>query len=157
MNRIVHSQIVPLKDVPLDDSEVREGQRRLDVLVVDDEPVIADTLAMILSKSGYRTKSAYAGKSALELAREHRPRLLITDVIMPGMTGIDLALTVERVVPSCKVLLFSGQAATVDLLVKAREMGRDYTIVSKPIHPADMIKRVAEYVQPVEDRVAVIN
>jgi len=158
MRRTVHSQIVPLKDVPLDDSELRGGHDPLDVLVVDDERVIADTLATILSRSGYRTKAAYDGSSGLRMARAYRPRLLITDVIMPGMTGIELALTVEMVVPSCKVLLFSGQAATVDLLAKARERGRDYTILSKPIHPADMIKRVAEYVQIVEDgRLAMIN
>ena len=146
MKRTLQSQIVPLKDVPRE----RDGEQRLDVLVVDDEQIIADTLAVILSKSGFRTMAAYEGRSAIEIARKYRPALLITDVVMPQMTGIELALALETFVPDCKVLLFSGQAATVDLLAKAREMGREYTILSKPIHPADMIRRVSEYVQPAQ-------
>src|ERR1700752_4711864 len=98
MKRTVHSQIVPLKDVPQDDSEEREGTRGIDVLVVDDEQIIADTLAMILAKNGYRTMAAYEGNGALEVARLNRPALVITDVVMPGMTGIELALALEVLV-----------------------------------------------------------
>jgi DNA-binding NtrC family response regulator len=158
MKLTLHSQIVPLEEVPKESSPERDAKQKLDVLVVDDEPVIADTLAMILSKSGYRVMAAYGGDSAMEIAREYRPALLITDVVMPGMTGIELALALETVVPECKVLLFSGQAATVDLLAEAREKGRDFTIVNKPIHPADMIRRVSEYVQPAaQDSYATVN
>ena len=158
MKRILHSQVIPLEDVPLEDSQRTDGSRGLDVLVVDDELIIADTLAMILSRSGYRAGAAYDGSSAMQLARLHRPGLVITDVVMPGMTGIELALALETTVPECKVLLFSGQATTIDLLWKAREMGRDFTILSKPIHPADMIRRVSEYIQPaMHDSYATVN
>jgi DNA-binding NtrC family response regulator len=158
MKRTLHSQIVPLKDVPQDASQRREEQRPVDVLVVDDEQTIADTLAMILSKTGYRVRVAYDGSRALAIAREERPRLVITDVVMPGMSGIELALAVETLLPETKVLLFSGQAATVDLLAEARRKGRDFAIVTKPIHPTDMIRRVSEYVLPVsDDRLATIN
>ena len=158
MKRTLQTQIVPLKDVPQDGSEERDGKRRLDVLVVDDEQIIADTLAMILTMSGFNAMVAYEGTSALEIAREHRPALLISDVVMPGMTGIELALALETLVPECRVLLFSGQAATVDLLAEARAMGRDYAILSKPIHPSDMIQRVSEFVQPeFQDSYATVN
>jgi CheY-like chemotaxis protein len=158
MKRTLHSQIVPLKDVPQDASQRREEQRPVDVLVVDDEQTIADTLAMILSKTGYRVRVAYDGSRALAMAREERPRLVITDVVMPGMSGIELALAVETLLPETKVMLFSGQAATVDLLAEARRKGRDFAIVTKPIHPTDMIRRVSEYVLPVsDDRLATIN
>jgi FixJ family two-component response regulator len=74
------------------------------------------------------------------------------------MSGIELALALETLVPKCKVLLFSGQAATVDLLVRAREMGHDFAILNKPIHPADMLRRVSEIVQPAEqDSFAMVN
>jgi CheY-like chemotaxis protein len=150
MKRSLHTQVVSLNDVRQDASLWPKQQRRIDILVVDDEPTIADTLAMILSKTGYRVRVAYDGSSALARAQEGRPRLVITDVVMPGMSGIELALALETLVPESKVMLFSGQAATVDLLAKARETGRDFAIVSKPIHPADMIRRVSEYVQPIE-------
>lgn len=157
MRRTLHSQVVPLEDVP-QDAVQRGEERRIDILVVDDEQIIADTLAMILTKSGYRVMAAYGGDSAMEIARQYRPALLITDVVMPGMTGIELAFALETVVPGCKVLLFSGQAATVDLLAEARAMGREYTILNKPIHPADMIRRVSEYITPVsDDRLTAVN
>jgi DNA-binding NtrC family response regulator len=86
------------------------------VLIVDDERVIADTLSIILSRSGFSTMTAYDGESALELARAVYPDLLVSDVVMPEMTGVELAIAVTETVPGCKVLLFSGQATTVDLL-----------------------------------------
>ena len=88
--------------------------------------------------------TAYDGKSALELARAVPPALLITDVMMPGMTGIELAIVMVDTVPDCKVLLFSGQAATVDLLAVARDIGYDFAILTKPVHPTDMLRRVSE-------------
>jgi YesN/AraC family two-component response regulator len=71
------------------------------VLIVDDERVIADTLSIILSKSGFSTITAYDGESALELARVVHPDLLISDVVMPEMTGVDLAIAVTETVPGC--------------------------------------------------------
>lgn len=157
MKRVIHSQVIPLRDVP-QESLTHDEPRRLEVLVVDDEQLIADTLGMILSRSGYQARAVYDGRTALELARLHQPSLVITDVIMPGMTGIELALALEVLIPECKILLFSGQAATVDLLHTAREAGRDFTILSKPIHPSDMIRRVSEYVSPANrDSYAVVN
>lgn len=80
------------------------------VLVVDDEAVIADTLAEILSLSGFPAVAAYDGNGALGAALLQPPEMLITDVALPGMNGIELAVTIKRVYPDCKILLFSGQA-----------------------------------------------
>ena len=63
---------------------------------------------------------------------------------MPGMTGIDLAISLTKFVPDCKVLLFSGHAATRHLLAKASVTGNNFDIVTKPIHPSDMLKRITE-------------
>ena len=134
-------EVVPLDQVPCEESV---EQRKPVVLVVDDEHVIADTLSKILSISGYKVLTAYDGKAALELARTTPPALLITDVIMPGMTGIELAIMLVEVIPACKVLLFSGQAATVDLLETARDMGHNFSLLSKPVHPTDMLRRIRE-------------
>src|ERR1700728_1755951 len=116
MSPSLNSQIVPLAEVPHDDAIVLAKADRPAILIVDDERVIADTLAIILSRSGFATFTAYNGSSALELAEIVQPRLLISDVVMPGMTGVELAITLGELVPDCKVLLFSGQAATADLL-----------------------------------------
>lgn len=114
------------------------------ILVVDDEQRIADTLALILQSDGYETAVAYEGDSALALSSKVRPDLLLTDVVMPGMNGIELALAVSKRLPGCKVLLFSGQAATAELLGRAQKQGCDFPLLSKPVHPEDLLKKVAE-------------
>ena len=114
------------------------------ILVVDDEHRIADTLALILQSNGYQTAVAYEGDSALTQAYKTRPDLLLTDVMMPGMNGIELALAVSERFPECKALLFSGQAATAELLDRAQKQGCDFPLLSKPIHPEDLLKKVAE-------------
>jgi CheY-like chemotaxis protein len=114
------------------------------ILVVDDERVIADTLSVILSGNGFDVLTAYDGESALELVRKSSPNLLLTDVMMPGMTGIELAIALTKAAPSCKVLLFSGQAATMDLLASAKEQGHQFNLVSKPIHPSDLLSRISD-------------
>jgi CheY-like chemotaxis protein len=142
-------EVVSLDSVPKNES-ITFAQREPVVLVVDDERVIADTLSKILSISGYEVLTAYDGISALELARTALPRLVITDVVMPGMTGIELAISLKKDDPNCKILMFSGQAATADLLLKAGNMGHEFSIISKPVHPTDMLRLVRESLETQE-------
>jgi DNA-binding NtrC family response regulator len=135
-------QVVPLGEVPLSDSTDQHDLAV--VLVVDDERVIADTLSIILSKNGFAPMTAYDAETALELAAVVPPDLLLTDVAMPGMNGIDLAIAIAASIPDCKILLFSGQASTVDLLDRARHEGHHFNLLTKPVHPTDMLKRIAE-------------
>lgn len=118
------------------------------VLVVDDECAIADTLSEILKRSGYNAKTAYDGGSALDLALLHPPEVLITDVVLPGMSGIELAITMRRIFPDCKVLLFSGNAATSSMLASATRAGHNFVLLTKPVHPKEMLARISECIQP---------
>jgi DNA-binding response OmpR family regulator len=115
------------------------------ILVVDDERVIADSLALILKLQGYTTASAYTGEQAVEVAQAKPPDILITDVIMPGMNGFDLALLMLKLYPGCKVLLFSGQAATAKLLELAESEGHSFEVLAKPVDPREIIARVQAF------------
>src|SRR5208337_4969323 len=84
------------------------------VLVVDDEHTIADTLAVILNRAGFNASAVYSGSEAVEVAKSVKPDLIISDVAMPEMNGIEAMILVRSFLPTCKVLLFSGQASTVD-------------------------------------------
>jgi DNA-binding response OmpR family regulator len=117
------------------------------VLVVDDERVIADTLATILTRSGYGARAAYSGEMALEMARNFHPDMLITDVAMPGINGIEAAIKVREFLPRCKVLLFSGQATTERLLEAARSQNNEFDLLAKPVHPAELIARVRSHLR----------
>ena len=111
-------------------------------LVADDERVIADTLAIILNQAGYNATAVYSGTSAVEQAKAVKPDLVISDVIMPDMNGIDAAIKIRAALPSCKILLFSGQAATADLLENARLQGHEFEILAKPVHPQDLLAKL---------------
>lgn len=118
--------------------------RRLFILVVDDEKRIADTLALILETKGYVSQAAYDGHSALEVCRARTPNLVITDVVMPGMSGIELGIAIRRDFPWCKVLLFSGQAATAEMLENASTHGHRFELLAKPVHPVELLERVEQ-------------
>jgi DNA-binding NtrC family response regulator len=136
--------VVPLTEVAMEDVVVLPVKEAPVVLIVDDEKVIADTLSIILTRAGFITMTAYDGKTALLIANAITPALLISDVVMPGITGVELAIMLSQSIPNLKVLLFSGQASTVDLLEKARRGGHHFTALTKPVHPTDMLKRVSE-------------
>jgi len=112
------------------------------VLVADDEQVIANTLAIILNQAGFDARAVYSGEKAVEVADSFQPNMLISDVIMTGITGIEAAIEVRAKLPNCKILLFSGQAATADLLEKARAQGHEFEILAKPVHPTDLLAKL---------------
>jgi len=133
-------QVVPIDQVPPADT----GGYRHSVMVVDDESAITDTMAEILSRNGYLAMTAYDAEQALETALLTPPELLITDVMLPGMSGIELAITMRRIFPDCKILLCSGQAIALDLLASERNEGHNFTLLTKPVHPREMLARVAD-------------
>jgi CheY-like chemotaxis protein len=124
------------------------------IFVVDDEKAIAETLAMILGKSGFVATSFTNPLEALEKATMRSPGLLLTDVVMPVISGVDLAIRMKEKCPKCKILLFSGQAETTDLLTAARKQGHNFPLVAKPIHPTALILRIRELISTefVEDQ-----
>ena len=105
------------------------------VLVVDDESVIADSLALIFRASGFEARAVYSGERALEVAPSFEPDVLISDVVMRGITGIEVGIYVHEHFPDCRVLLFSGQAATSDLVQAADTKGYRFDIFTKRVHP----------------------
>lgn len=114
------------------------------ILVVDDEALIADTIVQILNRNGFIAEAAYGGKQAIEMAQRHCPELVLSDVLMPNVDGVEAAIRIRELCPDTRIVLFSGQAATVEILARARERGHTFELLPKPIHPTQLIKHLRE-------------
>jgi CheY-like chemotaxis protein len=120
-----------------------EQRLRRTVLIVDDESLIADTLAEILNDSGdFDAIAVHDGENALEQAQGRAPDILITDVVMPGMNGIELAKSIRSQFPTTRIVLLSGQAQARDFVRQASREGYSFELWAKPIHPGLLLERL---------------
>ena len=117
-------------------------QRR--VLVVDDETLIADSVAMILNRNGYAAEAKYSGTSALESVQGQCPDIIVSDVVMPDFNGIQLAKAVRSLCPAARIVLFSGNVDASGLLDDASIEGYFFEILGKPIHPVALLKALED-------------
>lgn len=127
---------------PSPDRDGATARSGLHVLIVDDERLIADTVAAILSQNGFSAVAVYSGEQAIEAARQQQPDIVLTDVLMPKMSGVELGIRLRSEYPQARVLLFSGQAATSELMRKAHDDGHDFELFPKPIHPDELIAKL---------------
>jgi len=114
------------------------------IVVVDDEVQIADSLTEILTGHGYEARAFYSGRDAINHCQEQCPDIVVADVVMPKLNGVDTVLGILEYCPEIRVLLFSGQAGTSDILARARAKGHAFQLLPKPIHPARLLRTLAE-------------
>lgn len=115
---------------------------RPQVLVIDDNTVVAETLAMVLNISGFQAHAVHSGEQGLKFAQENVIDHLITDVMMEGMNGIETAIAIRELLPNCRILLISGNNATAKLMAAASAEGHNFSILAKPVHPAELIEQM---------------
>src|SRR5277367_2164046 len=110
------------------------------VLVVDDERSNVESLEKILLREGIRVLSAPDAKRALELVRGHRVHVVLTDLMMPGTTGLELLRALKQVAPDVEVVLMTA-FGSVEAAVTAMREGA-YDFVEKPLKRASIVKSV---------------
>jgi len=112
------------------------------VLIVDDDQVIATTLSMILNRSGFDSVEAFSGPRALELARASAFDILITDVMMEPMNGVELAKTFCTMYPEAQIFLISGTTEAAATVLSDFDCEHEFPLLKKPIYPGDLIERL---------------
>lgn len=117
-----------------------KGQK---VLIVDDERWTSDTLATIFNIAGYEARAVYSAEEALEVMITWQPALVILDVVLPKMNGIELAIQLAGRQPSCQILLFSGNPNTAQIANAAAQAGHPFEILEKPVHPDLMLQKAS--------------
>lgn len=112
------------------------------ILVVDDDRSVAETLAALLRLHNYEVRTAFSGKAAIRVASEFEPEILITDVVMPGMNGLEMASHIRSLFPRCKIMLISGRSVAADLALKTHVLKEGFELLAKPVHPEDLLERL---------------
>jgi len=102
----------------------------MEILIVDDEPQVADVLSRSLNRQGHRTSVVHSGQDALDRLRHSAPDAMFLDVSMPGMNGLDVMAEVKRLKPTLAIVVITGHA-TADEVDRVRELGA-VDIIQKP-------------------------
>jgi two-component system cell cycle sensor histidine kinase/response regulator CckA len=129
----------PAEPLPLEPSA-----RRANVLLVEDEPLVRETAAAILRTAGHTVLMAHDPAEALRICRAHTGKidLLLTDVVMPGMNGRDLATEITAMRPSIRVLFMSGY--TDNAIVHHGVLDADVAFIAKPFTPDALARKILD-------------
>lgn len=117
------------------------------VLIVDDEHLVADTLALIFKNAGYSSRSEYSAEAVMASDLTRSPSLAILDVFLHTVNGVALAHWLREACPDCHILLISGQTATADLLLEEELAGYEWTALPKPFPPQQLLDMSAALLQ----------
>ena len=114
------------------------------VLVVDDDRLVADTLALVFVKSGFEARAAYSADQALESSRSFAPHLLLCDVTMPGRDGLALVCDITRELPACRIIVLTGFYSNLkEVREQSSKLARPVGILTKPCQPSDLLREAA--------------
>lgn len=112
------------------------------ILVVDDDPAVRDSLAMMLESAGFMVEQAEQGATAIRLLRANEPDLVITDILMPQKEGIETIREVRLLLPHTPIIAISGGTeGGADYLKMAQTFGAN-AVMAKPFDPMAMLKLV---------------
>jgi len=119
------------------------SQPSVKILVVEDEAVVLHTLELILKQHGYDVRGARNGEEALVMAPEFIPDILLCDINLPDMDGIQVSLRTKHAVPGCRVVLLSGEITSTELLEDAQRNGNHFEVLAKPTEPQQLLRVLA--------------
>lgn len=113
---------------------------RTKILVVDDDRKIVDLVRAYLEKDGYRVLTAYDGLQALDLARQKRPDLIVLDLMLPGVDGLDVCRILRGEGNKVPIIMLTAKTTEADKLIGLDLGADDY--VTKPFSPRELLARV---------------
>lgn len=109
------------------------------ILIADDDPVVHESLGLYLESEGYEHQSAYDGQQALEMVESLHPDMMVLDLMMPKVTGIDVCRTVRQT-SSLPIIMLTAKGEEIDRIL-GLELGADDYIV-KPFSPREVLARI---------------
>lgn len=113
----------------------------LKILIVDDQPGMCETLSDIFEDYGYCSKSAQDGFAAIEMNKRITFDIILMDIIMPGMNGVEALKVIKKINPNVVVILMTAYTAP-DLIMEAQKAGV-YECLTKPFKPSRLLKIIS--------------
>jgi DNA-binding response OmpR family regulator len=110
------------------------------VIVIDDQRLIADTLAEILNQNGYDAARVYSGEEALETVHRSEPDVVLSDVRLHKLDGIQTAVRIRSLHPACRIILFSASHISDAEQARIDECGFEF--LHRPLHPKEVLKHL---------------
>lgn len=115
------------------------------VLVVEDEPALQETLVYNLQKQGYKVESASNGRTALEIARQQKPDVILLDIMLPGLSGVEVCKTLRREGYPSAIIMLTARDDEIDRVVGLEIGADDY--VTKPFSMRELMARVKAHLR----------
>ena len=122
---------------PMSGEQMNQSIPMARVVVIDDEHIVADTLVQILIMHGYKAKAYYSGQTALEDAREFRPEVVLSDVQMQPIDGIEATIRIRELLPDCRMILFTASPVRAEIHQRISKLGFEF--LERPLHPAEVL------------------
>jgi DNA-binding response OmpR family regulator len=127
-------------------SDMKGAERsRMLVCVIDDDTRMREAVCVTLHLFGFKTVQAGDGDLGLELVRQHKPAIVITDIVMPNREGLETIRAVKQEFPTMPIIAMSGSDPGKDYLELAQAMGAD-NYLAKPFKPSELLEKVASLV-----------
>jgi DNA-binding response OmpR family regulator len=123
----------------------------LTILVVDDDRKTVDLVRLYLERAGFSVRVGYDGRQALELAREQRPDLVVLDLMLPHVDGLDVCHALRQEAGQVPIIMLSARSTEADKLGGLETGADDY--VTKPFSPAELVARVKAVLRRADTRV----
>lgn len=123
--------------------KAKMGQKK--ILVVDDEPVVCSSVRKILSRHGYLVEGSYSGQEALQRIEQNSYELVILDLVMPEISGIEVLKMIKERWPEIKVIVITGYASVNSAIESIRKGAEEY--VPKPFTPSELVTAVVSTVE----------
>ena len=120
------------------------------VLVVDDDRLVADTLCLIYQANGFDSEARYSAADGFERARSFAPNLMLCDVTMPEISGLELVESMQTYLPETRLLMLTANASNAAMVrAHARRASRPVKLLSKPCRPDDLLRESRALLQTV--------
>ncbi|NIO20730.1 MAG: response regulator [Candidatus Aenigmarchaeota archaeon] len=129
--------------------------KKTDVLVVDDEDIVRESLRDWLSAAGYRVEVADSGEKALRIIKQNKNKIMLADLVMPGMDGIELMKKAREIVPSISTVIITAHGTIQTAITAIREGAYDY--IEKPFCPEKvehLIKNMIKHHDLIEENIS---